>query len=40
MGLYPSQKALIIRCCVQERGDDDWKDDDDEADSVREGVVV
>ena len=37
--MYPSQTALIIRCCVQERGDDDWEDDD-EADSAREGAAV
>ena len=37
--MYPSQTALIIRCCVQERGDDDWEDDD-EADSAREGTAV
>ena len=30
MGMYPSQTALVIRCCVQERGDDGWETDEEE----------
>ena len=40
MGMYPSQTALIIRCCVQKSGDDDWEDDDEEEGAREEAVQL